>query len=34
MIKNNDTLEKILKEFNINNQDIRNISYKLNQKNW
>ena len=32
VIKNNDTLEKILKEFNINNQDIRNISYKLNQK--
>ena len=31
-IKNNDTVEKILKNFNIRNQDIKNISFKLKQK--
>ena len=29
IIKNNDTVEKILKQFNIRNEDIRNISLKL-----
>ncbi len=31
-IKNNDTIEKILKNFNINNDDIKIISVKLRQK--
>ena len=31
-IKNNDTVEKILKSFNIQNEDIRNISIKLKEK--
>ena len=31
-IKNNDTVEKILKNFNIRNQDIKNISFKIKQK--
>ncbi len=31
-IKNNDSVEKILKNFNIRNQDIKNISFKLKQK--
>ena len=29
IIKNNDTVEKILKQFKIKNEDIRNISIKL-----
>ena len=29
IIKNNDTVEKILKQFKIKNEDIRNISLKL-----
>ena len=32
LIKNNDTVEKILKNFNIKNSDIKNISTKLKQK--
>ena len=32
IIKNNDTIEKILKNFNIRNIDIKNISLKLRQK--
>ncbi len=31
-IKNNDTIEKILKKFNIKNDDIKSISFKLKQK--
>ena len=31
-IKNNDSVEKILKNFEIRNQDIKNISLKLKQK--
>ena len=31
-IKNNDTIEKILKSFNINKNDIKTISVKLRQK--
>tara|TARA_Y100000591_G_scaffold51441_1_gene39669 strand:+ start:223 stop:1575 length:1353 start_codon:yes stop_codon:yes gene_type:complete len=31
-IKNNDSVEKILKNFNIRNQDIKDISFKLKQK--
>ena len=31
-IKNNDSVERILKNFNIRNQDIKNISFKLKQK--
>jgi len=33
VIKNNDTVEKILKQFKIRKQDIRNISLKLKAKN-
>ena len=32
IIKNNDTVEKILKKFNIRNDDIKSISVKLGQK--
>ena len=32
VIKNNDTVEKILKQFKIRNEDIRNISLKLKAK--
>ena len=32
LIKNNDTIEKILKNFNIKNSDIKNISTKLKEK--
>ena len=32
VIKNNDSVEKILKKFNINNDDIKTISIKLKQK--
>jgi murein DD-endopeptidase MepM/ murein hydrolase activator NlpD len=32
LIKNNDTVEKILKKFEIKNQDIKNISTKLKEK--
>ena len=32
-IKNNDSVEKILKKFNVNDQDIKNISIKLKRKN-
>jgi len=32
LIKNNDTLEKILKNFDIRNEDIKNISTKLKEK--
>ena len=32
VIKNNDTVEKILKKFNIKNDDIKNITIKLKQK--
>jgi len=32
VIKNNDTVEKILKQFKIRNEDIRNISLKLKEK--
>ena len=32
IIKNNDTVEKILKKFKIRNEDIRNISIKLKEK--
>ena len=32
VIKNNDTVEKILKKFKIKNEDIRNISAQLKQK--
>ena len=31
-IKNNDTVEKILKKFNVRNQDIKTISVKLKEK--
>ena len=33
VIKNNDTVEKILKQFKIRKEDIRNISLKLKAKN-
>ena len=32
LIKNNDSIEKILKKFKIKNDDIKNISFKLKQK--
>ena len=32
VIKNNDTIEKILKRFKINSKDIKNISVKLKEK--
>ena len=32
LIKNNDTVEKILKKYEIKNQDIKNISTKLKEK--
>ena len=32
LIKNNDTIERILKNFNIKNSDIKNISTKLKEK--
>ena len=32
VIKNNDTIEKILKEFKIRKEDIKNISIKLKEK--
>ena len=32
VIKNNDSIEKILKSLNINNEDIKKISFKLKQK--
>ena len=32
VIKNNDTVEKILKEFNIRNSDIRDVSIQLKKK--
>ena len=32
VIKNNDTIEKILKRFKVNDTDIKNISIKLKQK--
>ena len=32
VIKNNDTVEKILKKFKVRNQDIKDISIKLKQK--
>jgi murein DD-endopeptidase MepM/ murein hydrolase activator NlpD len=32
IIKNNDTIEKILKNYNIRNEDIKNISIKLKEK--
>tara|TARA_B100001057_G_C22838959_1_gene946315 strand:+ start:256 stop:1536 length:1281 start_codon:yes stop_codon:yes gene_type:complete len=32
LIKNNDSIEKILKKFQIKNDDIKNISFKLKQK--
>ena len=31
-IENNDTIEKILKKFNVNNAEVKNISNKLKQK--
>ena len=31
-IENNDTVEKILKKFNVNNAEVKNISNKLKQK--
>ena len=34
VIKNNDTMEKILKNFNIKNSDIKNISAKLKEKKF
>ena len=33
IIKNNDTIEKILKNYNIQNEDIKNISVTLKEKN-
>ena len=33
-IKNNDTVEKILKRFDISKNDIKVISLKLKQKNF
>ena len=33
LIKNNDSIEKILKKYKINARDIKNISYNLKQKN-
>ena len=32
VIKNNDTVEKILKQFRIRNEDIRNITLTLSKK--
>ena len=32
VIKNNDTIEKVLKKYNIQNKDIKNISTKLKEK--
>ena len=32
IIKNNDTVEKILKKYNVRNEDIQNISLKLKEK--
>ena len=32
IIKNNDTIEKILKNYNIKRYDIKNISTKLKEK--
>ena len=32
VIKNNDTIEKVLKRYNIQNKDIKNISTKLKEK--
>ena len=32
VIKNNDTVEKILKKFKVNDEDIKNISLKLSEK--
>ena len=32
MIKNNDSIEKILKKYDIKNEDIKNISLKLKEK--
>ena len=32
VIKNNDSIEKILKKFNVNDKDIKNISVSLKQK--
>ena len=34
VIQNNDTMEKILRKFKINNSDIKNISQKLREKNF
>ena len=34
IIKNNDTVEKILKKFKIKNEDIKNISIKLKEKKF
>jgi len=34
VIKNNDTMEKILKNFNIKNSDIKSISAKLKEKKF
>ncbi len=34
VIKNNDTIEKILKNYKITNQDIKNISTKLKKRNF
>ena len=34
VIQNNDTVEKILRKFKINNSDIKNISQKLREKNF
>ena len=34
IIKNNDTVEKILKKFKVNNEEIGKISFKLNQKKF
>ena len=33
VIRNNDSIEKILKKFNVNDKDIKNISVSLKQKN-
>ena len=33
LIKNNDSIEKILKKFSINNSDINNVSLELKKKN-
>ena len=34
VIKNNDTVEKILKNYKVRNEDINSISIKLKQKNY